>query len=516
MLTKASLTLASLVLASGAWASEQPLSAIDWLKDPAPIQLSDPLQTAFPTVFGDPSEATEGVSVPEISVTPLGATRADAAGLLSSNTTGLPSTLWRESSTDTLVALMQRLPTDPLPALQSLYYTLLLAEAEPPADTQDEAQFLRARLNALRKLGAVDPALALADQAGAKDRSVFDHWFDLSLLAGTEDTACSALMSTPSLTERYDTRVFCLARTGDWSTAALTLQNAQTLGALDPRTADLLEAFLDPELIGSTPATAPSASTMTPLLFRLHEAVGAPLPTANLPREYAMADLRGFSGWKAEIEAAERLTHSGALPANTLLGYYTDQSPAASGGVWGRAAGVQALENAIASDDADAVADVLPGLWQAMRREGLAVPFAALFARQLANLPVDDAAQRIVFHLALLSPDYKILGPKLAGSRADDRFLASIARGAPDAALAQSPGEQAVVNGFASSSASRDHADLLQTGRLGQAILLAALQLDAAGPNATRDIEAGLSTLRALGLEDTARRTALEILLLRS
>lgn len=508
--------LICLVQAGPGATSDQPLSAIEWLKDPAPIHLSDPLQVALPT-----SPAAPGATPPAIEVTPLAQPRADAAGLLSPQSTGLPATLWRDSATDTLVSLLQRLPPDPLPALQSLYYTLLLAEAEPPLDAQGASRFLTARLAALRRLGAVDPALALAGQAGATDRSVFDPWFDLSLLAGTEEAACAALAADPALTQRYDTRVFCLARSGDWPTAALTLQTARALEAIEPRTATLLEAFLDPELIGATPQTAPTAGTMTPLLFRLYEAVGAPLPTANLPREYAMADLRGFSGWKAEIEAAERLTHSGALPANRLLGLYTDQSPAASGGVWDRAAGVQALETALEKADPDAVAKILPPLWQAMRREGLAVAFAALFADRLAALPLDGPTRRLAFQIALLSPDYETLGPDLAAADGAqfsdaDLFLAALARGAPDPTLARSLGQQAVVAGFATTAPSRDHAELLEAGRLGQAILLAALQLDAAGPNATRDIEAGLATLRALGLEDTARRTALEILLLRS
>ncbi|MEM6481963.1 MAG: hypothetical protein AAF922_13975 [Pseudomonadota bacterium] len=502
--------------ASHATSSEQPLSAIDWLKDPVPIQLSDPINAALPSLSHNSSDQIAGAVVPQINVSPLGQPDANAAGLLPQNTTGLPTTLWKESTTETLVALMRRLPPDPLPALQSLYYTLLLAEAEPPTDTRAEPVFLSARLDALRRLGAVDPALALADQAGALDQTVFDQWFDLSLLAGTEDDACAALGLRPELTQSYATRVFCLARNGDWTTAALTLQTARALGAVEPQIADLLEAFLDPELVGEFPETVPSAASMTPLLFRLHEAVGIPLPTGNLPREYAMADLRGFSGWKAEIEAAERLTHSGALPANVLLGYYTAQSPAASGGVWSRAAGVQALERALIERDSGAVAEILPPLWQKMRQTGLAVTFSALFAEQLVALPLDIATQRLAFRIALLSPSFARLAPELAGSRESDLFLASVAAGAPDPELARSPGQKAVVQGFAANGASRDHADLLDAGRLGQAILLAALQLDSAGVNTTRDISAGLATLRALGLEETARKTALEILLLRS
>ncbi|MEM7076707.1 MAG: hypothetical protein AAGA28_06310 [Pseudomonadota bacterium] len=502
---------------SFATGTEGPLSAIDWLNDPAPISLTEPLQTALPAVPARADAAGEGARVPEVEVSPLAAQQPDAAGLLSSASTGLPPTLWRESGIDTVAALISRLPPDPLPALQALYYTLLLAEAEAPADTGADARFLHARIDALRKLGAVDPALALLDQAGPAGTMVFDRWFDLSLLAGTEDVACSALADRPDLTRRYDARVFCHARAGDWQTAALTYETALALDVLEPGTENMLAAFLDPELIEDMPPLAPSSTAMTPLIFRLHEAVGTPLPTTNLPREYAVADLRGLSGWKAEIEAAERLTHTGALPANQLLGLYTSQAPAASGGVWERTAGVQALESALEDNDTAAVARILPSLWDGMRREGLAVAFATLFADRLAMMQLDQTTRALAFRIALLSPQYESIAPGLSSTAPRDRFLISLARGAPDATLANSSGEHAVSAGFSTGGRpSSDHADLLDAGRLGQAILLAALQLDAAGPNAVSDIEAGLATLRAVGLEDTARRAALEILLLRA
>ena len=45
--------------------------------------------------------------------------------------------------------------------------------------------------------------------------------------------------------------------------------------------------------------------------------------------------------------------------------------------------------------------------------------------------------------------------------------------------------------------------------------MTAAAQLDASGPNQTDGMVAALSTLRAIGLEDVARRSALQILLLK-
>ncbi|MEO1140404.1 MAG: hypothetical protein AAFW87_13210 [Pseudomonadota bacterium] len=496
------------VLAAPALA-EDPLAAIDWLQDPAPISVAQPLQNSLQ------EPAVTGATVPDVAVLPLDGARPGSAGLLPSSTTGLPSSLWTASATDTITSLFARLPPDPLPAIQALYYTLLLAEAETPADAGPDARFLSARLSALRDLGAVEPALALLEQAGTSQKGVFNQWFELTLLSGTEDAACRALMDKPDLSPRYDARIFCGARAGDWQTAALTYETAGALNVLDPVTETLLAQYLDPETIDDSAPLAPSGN-MTPLLFRLYEAVGTPLPTRNLPREYAVADLRGVTGWKAEIEAAERLTHTGALPANRLLGLYTDQRPAASGGVWDRVSGVQALEKALQTNDAGTIEEVLPQLWREMKTEGLAVAFATLFAEDLAQAAVEGSVRETIFEVVLLSPDYEALARAFSVPDRRGQFLAGLTKGAPDPALASSRPEIAIAEAFAATAPSADHADMLASDRLGQAILTAALQLDTAGPNQSSDIVAGLSTLRAVGLEDTARRAALQILLLKA
>ena len=163
-----SLTLAAL-LVPGLALAEEPLSAIDWLTQPAPVSVAQPLvqPLANPPV-------TEGVTVPSVTVLPLDDVRPDAVGLLPSSTTGLPRSLWSASETDTLVAQLSRLGDTPLPAIQALYYTLLLAEADPPSDAAENARFLRARVDALRRYGAVDAALALLERAGADTTLLFD------------------------------------------------------------------------------------------------------------------------------------------------------------------------------------------------------------------------------------------------------------------------------------------------------------------------------------------------------
>ena len=147
-----------LTVLPGLATGEEPLSAIDWLKEPAPVNVAQPLiapldepleDAALP--LGDPSDGETGAITPGVAVTPLGQTQADAVGLLPSATTGLPITLWQASSTDAILTRLNRLPDAPLPALQALIYTLLLAEAAQPADTEATTRFLKARIETLQR-----------------------------------------------------------------------------------------------------------------------------------------------------------------------------------------------------------------------------------------------------------------------------------------------------------------------------------------------------------------------------
>ena len=70
----------------------------------------------------------------------------------------------------------------------------------------------------------------------------------MALLTGEEDTACNVLKTAPGLAPTLMTRVFCLARAGDWNAAALTLRTAEALGNTDATEDLLLSRFLDPDL----------------------------------------------------------------------------------------------------------------------------------------------------------------------------------------------------------------------------------------------------------------------------
>ena len=102
----------------------------------------------------------------------------------------------------------------------------------------------------------------------------------------------------------------------------------------------------------------------------------------------------------------------------------------------------------------------------------------------------------------------------LTPTNARQRFAAGLARGAPSEAEATRPVEQAVARGFARVAPAPAHQVLIEEGRLGEAILLAARELDSNAGSGRETLSAALGTLRAVGLEDTARRAALQMLLL--
>lgn len=499
--------LFSIVMALPASAQEGPLSAIDWLGAHTPVTVAQPrvIPPGTPPV-------TDGVTVPDVAVMTLDDAVPDAVGLLPQSTTGLPPTLWENSRASRIITRLNRLPSHPLPATQALYYTLLLAEADPPNDITSGAPLLKARVEALRRFGAVAPARALLERAGPQRIEVFDQWLDLALLDGAEDAPCRALAENPALSSDYDARIFCTARAGDWTTAALTFDTAQALGLLPATQAALLAQFLDPQAIEGTLDLAPP-SDMSPLTFRLYEAVGRPMPTRNLPRAFAMADLRGTSGWKAELEAAERLASTGALPTNRLLGLYTDRKPAASGGIWDRVEAVQAFDRALTRGEPDKIAQTLPPVWAAMQDQGLAIVFAEIFGEALTDAQLSGKAQTLALRVALLSPAYETAAQRID---ADNplAFHAGLAQGIPKAALAQSPDQRAIVRAFNAKAPSQRDEALLEANKLGEAILAAATRFDRAGPAASDDIFTALATLRAVGLEDMARRAALQRLLL--
>ena len=493
------------------WAQDAPLSAIDWLSNSVTTP-AQPMVQPWPLPTDEPG-VTEGASVAQVSVTPLGRPVPDAVGILPAVVTGLPANLWGAGRPLDVARAIRREGPDMLPALRDLLYTLLLAELNPPEGPGGTGrEVFLARVDKLLELGAVEQADALLARAGPEDTEIFRRWFDTALLLGTENQLCEVMRATPELSPTFTARVFCLARGGDWNAAVLTLGTGRALGFISAEDDALLARFLDPDLFeGAAPLPVPNPPS--PLVFRMFEAIGQSIPTNGLPLAFAQADLRANIGWKARVEAGERLARSGAVAENQLLGLYTERRPAASGGVWARIAALQALDSALKEQDLFTLSEILPEAWEQMQVGELEVPFARIYGLALSQMDLPGEAGRISVILGLLSDDYEevaVQGDAIPGFEVEK----AVARGLADGVVGTNPRERAVLEGFRAQHPPARLASLIESGRLGEAILRA-MQLFATGTYGNLDeITDALALFRVLGLEDTARRAALQYLLL--
>lgn len=494
-------------LMPGAGMTDSPLSAIDWLSS----SVSTP---ANPPALTEPGVAGVGGALPQnVIVSTLDGPSPDAAGVLPARVTGFPNDLWGLGETEKIAALISVKRDDALPSLQRLLMTLMLAQSSAPADSAGRGILLRARIDKLLDMAALDEADALIAAAGKMTPEVFRRYFDIAMLTGKEDDACAYLRDTPDLAPTYPARIFCLARSGDWGGSALTLRMAQALGYVTESEDALLTRFLDPDLFEGEPALEPP-SPVTPLAWRMLEAIGEGLPTAPLPLAFSHAELRETAGWKAQIEAAERLSRASVLDPNRLLGIYTERLPAASGGVWDRVEAFQRFDTALQAADPGAVAAALPKAWAVMSSAALEVPFAELFSERLLRLPLTGEAGALAFRIALLSGQYEAAANSRSPANINEAFLIGLARGNLQGVTPLDSLSRAIAPAFVRATPPADLMVLLAERRLGEAILQAIDRIERGLHGDLRGVTEGLALFRHVGLDELSRRTALELMLL--
>ena len=497
-----------------------PLSSSDWLSggpvppapvsawrpgDPKPFDALRRPQRSPITPEGPP--VAETAAVDPVGVTRLDGPDADRVGLQSAQRAGLPSDLWAGVPADEAArAIADAAPR--LPAMSQLFRRILTAQLEPPTSADDGKDVLfLARIDRLLDLGDVTAAMSLLDAAGPGDAARFRRRFAAGLLLDRVDGACAELPRVRDSTPDMAARVFCLARGGDWATAALSLQGAVGMGLIEPGPAARLGAFLDDAQVDAGDQLE-LPDTITPLDFRLLEAIGQPLPTSALPLAFAVTDLVSESGVKPRLEAAERLARAGSLSPQRLRALYTEQPPAASGGVWERVRAVQRLDAAVAQDDHAAVTEALPQAIAAMAEAGLAHALGGMLGKQLAGMQLDGKAGKLALWLALIggSP------PDAASSANDpeDAWLLALSRGEP---VGQAGAPAGGLDGAVAAALTGDRPSP-PPGATGPLLLGAMADTDAGLDGDLARAAAGITALRALGQEGSARAAAMQLILL--
>ncbi len=495
-------------------AAGEPRSAIPWLTESLKSG-----EVAPPAPVRRTPHANDGIEV-----TTLGPPPQDGAGLLSSLVTGLPRDLWGPSS-----SLRARLATAAVratgvPGAQELYRTLLLASTLPPRGAGPGAVFLGLRVEKLMDMGALDEALELVIHAAPPTADFIARRFDLALLTGQEGRACEVLLGTPSITPTARARIFCLARSDAWAEAVFTLAVARTAGDVTREEDALFSRFLD---LDEVPDGAPIAlpAQITPLSYLMLLAIGAggeATAETDLPVAFTTLDLARTAPPRARMLAAERLVAAGGITYPILFFAYRSEPPAASGGVWDRAAAVQALDAALAEGDPARIAGALGAADAALAPLGLRVALAREYAPALAHLPRDAAhdPDRLATLLLLGGEAAAASAWLTPGGPPHLRTAHAAATGGapPGPSDRTSAIEAAVAAAFSPGPPDtplyRRLAELLAQGRRGEALMLALRLLDAGTGIDPGTLAACLRLIAEAGQAETARRIAVETLLL--
>lgn len=488
-------------------AQGRPMSAIDWLSDTVAKPTGPALQVEAPIKpIGE---------LAQITTSAISDRNLDAVGILPVLMTGLDQNLWAGSTLAHLGEVISQKQGEPLPALRDLFQTLMLAEVAPPMDADGSGAFLLARVDRLLELAALEPAQALIHAAGKPTPELFRRAFDIALLLGTENEACAVQRAAPRIAPTFPARIFCLARNGDWAAAALTFNTAQALGHITPEEEAIIERFLDTESFEEETPLAPP-ERVTPLTLRLYEAIGEALAPTGLPLAFAFGDLSPNNGWKARLEAGERLARTGAIPPQQIMALYTERAPAASGGVWDRARAVQTFERALEARDTKAMAKVLPSLWQQLSELELEVAFAAIYGQRLAESGLTGPAGDLAFRIGLLGPSPEEAAKFIPEGDPEAAFLAGLASGFVDVPPPPSGLARAIAPVFGTHppQLSQRAMHYVAERRQGEALILAMSQITAGAMGDLRGVTEGLSTLRLLGQDMTARKAALQLMLL--
>lgn len=522
--------------------SPPPRAASDWLAGKAPAR---PPATAWrpgdavPPGIAPPPAASPrrpmsrtpgrgavatSAAVPRVGVTRLSDGNPDTRGAVPAGAAGLPRDLWGPApAADLAQAIAAAQPR--LTATRALLARMLTAQLAPPTGSAagDEGRLFLARIDRLIGLGLLPEAQALLLSAGAGDGDRFARMLDLALYEGDATAACRKMTERPGLAPGLAARVYCLAQAGDWAAAALTLHGARDESLIAPQTVALLERFLDDSSADLTDAL-PDPTSVTPLEFRLFEAIGQPLGTGPLPLAFAWADIDGSSGWKAQIEAAERLVRAGATDPARLAEAYLAQQPAASGGIWDRAGLYQQLDAALGSGDSAALAAALTQAEPVFAQAGLLPALARLIAPRLPSAGLDGAAAETAAHLRLLAG---VPVPGAARLPDADRALVALAEDHPAPETSPAPlapeGAPPPYHGprFPEGSPGAAYAQALAApplpeppaGGRGLALLRAIADVDAALDGDTARAASGLRQMTELGQRDVALQAAVELLL---
>jgi hypothetical protein len=271
-----------------------------------------------------PSANPEPTAPSGMAVETLGAVDTEAVGALPDSVAALPPDLWSGLSRNTIAALINGLNGNgDYPVARGLAKRLLLsAAALPPQDSGTQVSVLKARIEALARLGFAGDAGMLA-RAGAdalRDPDGLAAVARAQLAAYDLPEACSTASNAVAQSNDVFWQkliAFCQAVAGQKDQASLAAQTLFDTGVKDPVYFTLMDSItlgLTPELKALTPEGA--------MHYAMLRFSGAPVPFGSTDPLITQLAVQQAS----DLDVAESAARRGLLSSEALADKYLSEA----------------------------------------------------------------------------------------------------------------------------------------------------------------------------------------------
>ncbi len=303
-----------------------------------PASDSDSAAGAVEIAPGPPADSGTPSAKDGISVNSLDTVSGESVGTIGSDESALPSSMWDgtpRSAIQRMLALVGEAPATA--ALRDLMLRILLSPAAVPqaADPADQTSIVKARIDALERLGAWPDYIRLLDIAptGGGGETALPPAMrarlktDAGFLTGDTGTSCTiareAMLALPE--DRYWQKAgaFCQALADEWESVEFNLRLMLELGDQDARYFELMRAVSG---TASDLPQMPEAAQLRPLDIAMMRVAGvAPaMPDPGAVPPSLIPVLTSFKALRFEdrLRLAERGEQLGLVDRSELIALY--------------------------------------------------------------------------------------------------------------------------------------------------------------------------------------------------
>ena len=196
-----------------------------------------------------------------------------------------------------------------------------------------------------------------------------------------------------------------------------------------------------------------------------------------------------------------------------FLGIFTERPASASGGIWDKVSVIQRFEQAIHQKDQILAGQVLDDVFKDPDLRDLIAPTSRLFSNKLLTLDLSTKDRYMSQRFALFSKEFETVATLRYPETPKDALIKAVALNDFSNLTNSSALDSVIVKAFRAGRVPFAVGSLMEQHKLGEAILTALIQFEKGSSGDLQDLMDSLSTLRFLGLDETARRATLYLLI---